>query len=128
MNAIRVNKRTLLETLKRNRAEHRKIFLEAVEGYKKEATKQLEDHLARIKSGKYYQVYVVVAQPMDQTKDYDRTIGMLEMSLDTEIELSEQDYKSYVLDDWTWKTQFLSSNRSYSATASATMDAMSLNE
>lgn len=117
MNAVRVSKSMLLETLKRNRAEHRKIFLEALDGYRKEAIKQLEAQLERAKSGKKFSVYISLTQPQDQTKDYDRAIGMLELSLDTEISLPETDYRNYVLDEWNWKAQFLSSNVAYSATA-----------
>lgn len=117
MNSVRVNKAHLLTKLKENREKHRAIFLEALEGYRKEAIRQLEAQLARAKSSKKFTVYINLTQPSDQTKDYDRAIGMLNMSLDTEIALSEQDYKNYVLDDWTWKSQFLASNSAYSATA-----------
>lgn len=124
MDAVRVSKKTLLETLKKNRAEHRKIFLEALEGYRKEAIKQLEQQLERAKKGKKFDIYISLEQPQDQTKDYDRAIGMLELSLDTEVTLAESDYRNYVLDEWGWKGQFLSSNRAYSATAAATLDFM----
>src|SRR5271155_712033 len=117
MKEIRVEKTKLLETLHKNKAEHREIFLEALEGYRKAAIKLFEENLERAKAGKPFHIYFQLIQPSDQTKDYDRVIGMLELDTETHILLSEQDYRSYVLDDWNWKGTFLTSNSTYSAKA-----------
>src|SRR5882672_9749970 len=79
----KVDKKTLLGILHKNRATHREIFEEAVEGYRKMAVNTLEEHITRIKSKKgVSQVYVHLTQPMDRTRDYDHIIGLLEMSVD----------------------------------------------
>lgn len=113
----RVDKSDLLEKVKENRAQHRAIFEEAIEGYRKEGVRLLEEHIARIKNGRLERVYVQLPQPEDHTSDYDRIITMLEMSEETSIELDEGDFATFVMDDWGWKNQFLASNSSYSATA-----------
>jgi len=124
MDSIKVKKSQLLEVLKKNKEAHREIFLEAVDGYRKQVTKLLEERLWMIKQGKKINLYFGLTEPVDQTKDYERAIGMLQMSLDEVVELSERDYQCYVLDDWSWKNQFLASNALYSSTAAATVATM----
>lgn len=120
---IQVRKSELLDALARNRETHRAIFLEAVDGYRAEAVKQLEAHIAAIKNGKMPVVYVHLAAPSDHTKDYDRVIGLVEMGVTDTIGLTTQEYANYVKDDWEWKRQFLHSNSTYSATAAAALEA-----
>lgn len=117
MQNIRVNKFELRDTLTKNRAEHRKIFEEAVEGYRKEVISRLEDHLERVKEGSLIRVYVSLPQPSDHTADYDRALQMLEWSLDEEIEIDEQTFSELVMDDWSWKREFLTTNSAYSMLA-----------
>jgi hypothetical protein len=117
MESIKVKKAELLETLKVNRHNHRKIFLEAQEGYRKTAITEIEKMLSEAREGKKIRRQLVLSEPVDQTNDYDRVIRMLEMSQDEMVELSEHDFAQYVLDDWSWKRQFLHSNSVYSATA-----------
>lgn len=128
MKAIRVSKAELLKTLQTNRDNHRKIFEEALEGFRKAVVRELERRLEIAKANKRVDLYIQLTQPVDQTKDYDRVIGMLNLSLDTEIELSETDYSCYVLDDWTWKKNFLTSNAFYSKTAADTIAATPLGD
>jgi hypothetical protein len=114
-----VDKAKLLAILKGNREKHKAVFDEAMVGYKQQVTKLLKEHLMRVQAGKNVRVHIVLTQPVNQTKSYDRVIGMLEMALANEVELSEEDYQQYVMDDWSWKEEFLTSNARYSSTASA---------
>lgn len=113
MDRIKVRKADLLDKLRSNRTAHRDIFEAALDGYKAKVIEILEDRLAKARAGKRVNTYIQLTQPMDQTKDYDRAIGMLEMSTEKEVVLSEKDYQQYVLDDWSWKGQFTSSNKLY---------------
>jgi hypothetical protein len=117
MENVTASKAEVLKALRANRDAHRGIFEEAVAGYRDEVTRQLEDFLDRIKSGQRMRIYLDLPEPLDHTKDYDRAIKMIELSVNDTIELSEMDVKQYVMDDWVWKQQFLASNSSYSATA-----------
>lgn len=47
MKSIRADRKKLVEILKKNREEHRKIFLEALDGYKKKVLEILEGALER---------------------------------------------------------------------------------
>jgi len=117
MKSVVVNKAEALAILRKNRAEHHDIFLEAVEGYKKEAVRLLEDHIKAIKEGKVRIVQVFLPQPVDYTKDYDRAIKMLEMSVNTNVELDDKSFQQYIMDDWSWKDQFIAANSTYSGKA-----------
>jgi hypothetical protein len=121
MENVRVKKLEALETIKKNRAAHKAIFNEAVAGYKDQTLKLLNNHIEQIKSGKVMRVTVSLPQPEEHTKDYDRAIKMLEMSVDDEILIDEQSFQSYIMDDWHWKRQFLASNSHYSDTAMAAL-------
>lgn len=113
MDAVKVKKVELLEKLKANRDAHQAIFEKALEGYRKLCIEHLEQMLAEAKAGKVIRRKVELQEPVNQTKDYDRAIAMLEMSQDDIIELSEIDFQQYVLDDWRWKEQFTTTNSRY---------------
>lgn len=124
MDKVRISKQEALDVLRKNRNQHRIIFLEAVEGYKTTATNLLEEHIKQIKKGKCPIVSINLPQPSDHTKDYDTAIKMLEMSLDSEVFFDDDTFTRYIMDDWSWKRQFLASNSAYSATASAFFNQM----
>jgi hypothetical protein len=119
MNDVKVKKSEALEILRKNREAHHKIFAEALDGYKKQAIELLEKHIQAIKAGRVARVRVSIPEPEDYTRKYDRAIRMLEMSVDDIIELDEETFAQFVMDDWDWKRQFLSTNARYSASAAA---------
>jgi hypothetical protein len=119
---IRVNKAELLTTLETNKAKHRQIFEEACDGYQKAVIQELEKQLKRAKEGIRRSMIVNIPAPIDQTKEYDRAIAMLKMSVDTEVLLSELDFRCFVLDDWDWKQKFLTSSRDYSVRAASLLE------
>ena len=121
MQRVRLKKDKLLDKVRANRSEHREIFEEALEGYRKEVVRLLEERLADAKQGKRFDHFIALVEPMDQTKEYDRIITMLEMSADEYVELSQSEFAQYVMDDWGWMDQFINSNASYSAKAAQRM-------
>lgn len=122
MRDVRVNKADLLKIVQSNRNNHRKIFQEAQEGFKKEVIKQLEMRLTDAKNGKRINGSFHLEAPIDQTREYDRVISMLNMSVDDIVELDEESYAQYVLDQWAWRHSFLMSNSAYSGTAAAQLE------
>jgi hypothetical protein len=123
MEKIKVNKAELISTLEKNKARHRKIFEEACAGYEKEVIRQLQDQLKRAKAGIRRSIYISIEAPVDQTKEYDRAIAMLNMSIDNEVMLSEKNFQCYVLDDWSRKQAFLRSSSPYSQIAARALAA-----
>ena len=115
MEAVIVDKGDLLVALKENRKKHREVFEKALIGYREEAIRLLDKALKDAKAGRKVNTWIQLQEPVDQTKDYDRAIKMIEMSVDTKIEISEHDFQCYALDDWVWKKQFTATNAMYLA-------------
>lgn len=115
-----VDRIKLITTLKTNRDQHHAVWLEAVEGYHAKAKENLESLITSLKGAhkKPVPVNLHLTVPEDHTKDYDKVIGLLEMSTEDTIRLSDQDYEWFVLDDWGWKNSWMYANAGYSATAS----------
>lgn len=113
MQTVKVKKEELLEKVKENRANHRLVFEQALVVYKKKVIEELEDYLTKAKAGERVPRMSQLTQPMDQTREYDQAIAMLEMSVDDEIEITSDEFRCFVLDRWHWKGQFATSNRRY---------------
>lgn len=113
MELVKIQKSALLKTLKKNRKVHRGIFLEAQDGYREKVIDVLDKALKDAREGRSIKIYFQLTAPVDQTSDYDRAIKMIEMSVDENIEISEHDFSCYILDDWSWKQNFLTSNTMY---------------
>ena len=126
MDSVKVDKAKLLEIVRENRNKHRKIFEEALEGYRKQAIAELDSMLADAKAGRRIRRSVSLIEPTDQTSDYDRVIRMLEMSVDEFVVLQEHEFAQYVLDRWNWRKQFLMSSSNYSHTAKVMNDTENL--
>lgn len=113
LQTVRVKTTDLLAVMKTNREAHRGMFLKALDGYKEEVLKVLEERLADARKGKRVHQWLGLEEPADHTKDYDRVIRMLEMSVDTEVELTQAEFAQYVMDAWTWKDQFTETSNKY---------------
>ncbi len=113
LSTVVVKKSELMASIKTNRENHRELFLEAQKIYREMVIVELDKMLAEARSGKTIRKQVQLIEPKDHTKDYDRVIKMLEMSVDDEIEITQSEFAQFVLDDWSWKEQFLSVSNSY---------------
>jgi hypothetical protein len=113
MREVNVKRTELLDKVKANREAHRGLFLKAQEGFKKAVLEALEKSLADARSGKKFNNFWSMPEPIDQTADYDRAIAMLEMSVDDIIVLTSQEFDCYVMDNWTWKQNVILRNSSY---------------
>ena len=117
MQTVRIDKSTLKRKLIENRARHREIFLEAQEGFRACAIRELDKILSDARAGARIQNVWSMVAPIDQTREYDRVLAMIDMTLDDSIELSERDFARYVLDQWEWHREFIASNARYSKIA-----------
>jgi hypothetical protein len=113
MQEVTVNREELLEVVKENCKNHRIVFEKALEGYRKAVIDELEKMLVEAKEGKRIGRSVNLVEPMDQTKEYERLIKMLEMSVEDEIDLNQHEFGCYVMDQWQWRDQFVASNSYY---------------
>lgn len=99
MDTVKVSKEELIKVLRTNRDSHKQIYKDAVEGFLVETGKKLESALKKVRERKTI-TSISFVRPIDHTKDYDRVISMLEMSVDKEISLKQYEYNQYVLDEW----------------------------
>ena len=58
---------------------------------------------ARLRGGRRVDQYIGLPEPDDHTADYDRVITMAEMSVLDVVDLSEDEFGMYVMDQWHWK-------------------------
>lgn len=115
MKQVRVDKAKLLAILKKNREDHRGIFLAAQKQFRVVAIKALDQQLKAARSGKPFVLtnLAVLEAPQDHTADYDRSIQMLEMSVDAQILVDEREFQNYVQDIWQWSRDWAVSNMRY---------------
>jgi hypothetical protein len=109
----KMRKHNLLEKIRSNRDKHKRIFNEAIEGYRKKAIEELDERIEKLKAGQSVDLFISLPQPQDYTRDYNRVIAMISENLFDEIELTEAEFAQYVLDDWQWKRDFLSVSNTY---------------
>lgn len=113
--------KALIEALKKNRKGHDALFQKALAGWKKAVAKASQavldakdspdEILKRLRDLNSHG-----RCPMDQTKEYDTAISMLDMTTDEQIELTQHQYQCYVEDDWDWKDEWMGSNSAYTET------------
>lgn len=108
----------LIKILKQNLKDHKKIVKEAKAGYKKALIKELQEKLALAKKGELTDLRIHATRIGDNSRDYERTIQMLEMTVDEELDLTGDQFECYVMDRWHWQEQFLDVGSTYSNFAS----------
>lgn len=115
MKQIRVEKKKLLTILQKNRAEHREMFLAAQTAFRETAIKALDAQLEAARKGKPFEFahFIQFRAPEDHTKDYDRSIQMLEMSVEETITIDEREFQNYVQDIWNWSQEWASNSLRY---------------
>lgn len=116
MNAIKMKRTELLVIVRENMAKHVKEYLEAVEDYKKLVLKQCTDNLKVAKSGDldtFQKIKTLPPRPNSYESSYKRAIRMLELSIEDVIEVEEDVFNQLVLDEWSWKNSFTTSNSLY---------------
>lgn len=112
MQSMKVDKEKLIKLLKVNRDAHRKSFLAAQKVYRELVIKELDFMLKEAKKGSNIRRHVNLKAPEDHTADYDKLLGLLEMSSDAAVDLTVLEYSNYVDDNWAWSigTKALASN------------------
>ncbi len=114
---IKVSKSKLLEQVDINREKHLVDFEEADKAYKLAVVEFLQKALKSAKNGDFeslradYQHFP--SKPTNHVEDYDTLIKKLEMSLDEEFTLSDDEFRQFVLDNWSWKRHFEAVSMAY---------------
>lgn len=117
MQTITVPKEKLLATLQENREAHRETFLKAQGVFRERVITALDERLQAIRDGQKIDLQIYMPEPVDYTDSYDRAIAMVEWAVGDTMELSEKDFKQFVLNDWDWGRMFAESTVSYAMQA-----------
>jgi len=112
---VTVLRKDVLEALRTNREEHIEMYEEVMEGYRRESKRILMKKLRQLENGEKVNMQFSLAELQSHVKTFDRIIRMQEMSVDTEIDLSETQFSAYVMGDWDWMRSWALSNSNYSA-------------
>lgn len=114
MRTVTVNKGKLIKAMEENRLIHKKEYEEVIKEYKDELQKRLKKTMVEIKNKHHnFPHGVFNDEPKNNINDYERVISMLYMSIDNTIELTQDEYNNYVLDNWSWKDRFELSKSTY---------------
>lgn len=116
---VTVKKDLLLAKLKDNLLIHKKIAQEAREGYIKKTQEVLQEKLNEANEGKFVHLSFHLPEPQDHSKEYEQTIAMIEWDTRTELTLDQREFKSYILDEWSWDRNSLVTNALYSSFAAS---------
>lgn len=109
-----VNREELLRILLTNRDQHKQLWADAFEGYRKAVLDKLERTLAQCRSGRVGAVSIHLSPPEDHTKTYNTAIGMIEHHVHPTVVLTAAEYRMFVEDEWDWMDSWLVSNAGYS--------------
>lgn len=111
----------LLSKLEANRKTHNADFDIAFTRFSERVQSNLEARLKSLRSGSVVtqeMLYINLTMPVNYDADYKRAIEMLDWEVGGEVELTEQEFKQYVQDDWGWKEAVAMSNKLYTGSAS----------
>jgi len=114
---VTVDRVQVLDIVRANREKHHTIVEEARTGYIDKARAALEKRLQQLKAGKVASLHFSLAPPQDHTEAYDTIIEMLQLHTEAEVRLSASQVRHFVMDQWDWKTAFLTTNALYSKMA-----------
>jgi hypothetical protein len=116
MKNVKLDRTKLLEIVKENMLKHIREYNESVEDYKKIVLRLSEANLELAKTGnldQFKKIERLPTFPVSYEQSYRRAIKMLELSIDTIIEVEEDVFNQLVLDEWTWKNSFVTNSTLY---------------
>ena len=121
MRVVKVNKQELFNVLHSNMKIHEAKYKDAMCGYRVAVIGKLELLLNSIKDGGKIKTEVDMPDPEPEShvKDYETAIRMVEMNVEDVIELTDLEFKQYVMDEWSWSVRFSSSSSSYSTSTTS---------
>lgn len=117
MRQVTMRKTELAVILRKNRREHRDIFLAAQVKYREAVIKEIDLIQREARKGRPFRVdrLTRLVLPSDHTADYDRVLAMLELEVANTVVLQTEEFRNYVQDEWAWSRNWAASNSNYVA-------------
>jgi hypothetical protein len=116
MKNIVVDKERLVSALRESRDKHEREYQEAYDGFVKKYADLLKKKIGKAEAGAEIgprDTYIDLEVPENHTEDYTRALDMLSWHEGDSIDLSTQEYKNYIEDDWAWTGKFRKDLSSY---------------
>ena len=114
MKSVRIDRDDLLSKVQQNADNHKAEFDQAFEGFRRKMRERLEEHLVMLGRGETPPITIGLVVPRDHSDDYQQVISMLTLSVDDVIELEHHEFAQYVMDDWGWKPEHMTTSALYS--------------
>jgi hypothetical protein len=111
---ITVKKLQLIEQLKVNMVNHIKEYENAVVAYKEEALKQLSQQIKEVEEGSLVARLNLVT-PINSSKEYEKVIEMFEWEINDDVELEQDEFNQFVLDEFDFAVNAKFANTMYFA-------------
>lgn len=115
---VTVSRTKLIDKIKENLAAHQEKHREMCEGYQvlvEEANERFQGLLNEAFSadkpekidhaGLYQKAFAEVPKPQDYSKQYQDAIELLEWTMGEQVQLSIPNFRTWVLDEWSWKNK-----------------------
>lgn len=109
---ITVSKANLISKIKEHKENHQSEYVKAVEAYRNEAKKQLDNQLKALKNGSLA-IRVNLVAPSNKSDEYDKIISMFEWEENDSVTLSQNEFNEYVLDETSFAREAKMMNSSY---------------
>lgn len=120
LNSVKINKENLIEILKKNAKSHQEKYEKAYKNWVIAYKEMLEKLTKKAEKGKPIPFHKIkLDKPKSYLASYEETIGMLELSVEENIVLTQNDYRQFVLDKWSWTNEFAFSSASYNSSSSS---------
>lgn len=123
MKTVKMKKVELKSILIQNLAKHDNVYNEALENYWKEVeetfNEEVEDAKEIIKkrtiSNGGIGLSIHIQAPVSYKESYQEALAMIEYEVDDIIQLTHDEFNSYILNKWDWTNQFMLSNSAYAS-------------
>lgn len=112
LDKILVRRADLITAIEKNLAAHTKEVEEATAGYRREVVRALEKEAEVVKAGGDFKG-INLDKPENHIKDYELILRMLRLSIQDTIEITSQQFRWYVMDEWPWKSAFAITSTRY---------------
>lgn len=115
MNNVKMDRLELLKIVKENAVKHVADYDEAVADYKVAVVKVAKANLKIANTGdlEKFNFQRMPAAPVNYADNYSRAIRMLELSVESIIDVEEHIFNQLVLDEWSWKQGFVAQSALY---------------
>lgn len=107
----------LIAKLKSNQKIHEQTYLKALEGWRREVTKVADKTKDLATNGELRRLpgewRDVLDVPQNYSEEYANATAMLEASVDDSVELNQEQFNCFWLDQWGWKDSWLETSSNY---------------